>query len=83
MERDPEFKEQYEEALADFKDSIEERLLTRIEEGANGPTLRFKAKGELPEKYGSRRPGPPPGHGAEGPNAWEELEERAKEEKDG
>ena len=83
IERDPAFKERYEEALAEFKDSIEERLMTRIEEGANGPTLRFKAKGELPEKYGSRRPEPPPSQKTMGSPTWEELEQQAKEETDG
>ena len=51
IERDPAFRERYEEAMAEFRDSLEERLLERIERG-NGATLRFKVKGELPEKYG-------------------------------
>ena len=82
IERDPEFKERYEEALAEFKDSIEERLMSRIEEGSNGPTLRFKAKGELPEKYGPRPPRAEQVPERKGPT-WEDLEEGAKESKDG
>ena len=81
IERDPEFKERYEEAREEFKDSIENRLLERIDKGENGPTLRFKAKGELPEKYG-----PLPRKGTKEQESpanvadWEKLEAEALED---
>ncbi len=81
IERDLELRQQYEEALAEFRDSLEERLMERIEAG-NGVSLRFKMKGEMPEKYGDG-----PRRGAEqeaGASArWEELEKAAREEGDG
>jgi len=79
LEEEPDFREAYEEALAEFRDSIEERLVNRIDTGGNGATLRFKGKGELPEKY---RVTPRAATGGEKPALdWEALE-RAEEARD-
>lgn len=75
---DPRFQSEYEEALAEFRDSIEERLLQQIDKGGkDGATLRFKARGELPEKYGLRRPAPAP-ENAGADEVWARLEAEAE-----
>ncbi|MEE9286165.1 MAG: hypothetical protein V3V35_10630 [Dehalococcoidia bacterium] len=74
IDSDAAFRQRFREARAVFEDSIRERLMDRAETG-NGATLRFIAKGELPEQYGDasrRRPAKP----AEDIDAmWEELEQ--------
>ena len=84
IEGDPEFKERYEEAREEFKDSIEQKLMDRIDKGENGPTLRFKAKGELPEKYGPRpRKGTKEQESLANASEWDRLEEEAMEDGNG
>ncbi len=48
---DPEFKQAYQDALADFKDSLEDRVLRAIDEDRDGLLLRMKLRGEMPAKY--------------------------------
>ncbi len=71
LETDAAFRERFEEAKTTFKESIEERLIQRLDKG-NGATLRFVAKGELPEKYGDSRRRP--ATEAKDEDGWAEAE---------
>ena len=68
IDRDPAFKERYEEAMAEFRDTLEERLMNRIDHGGNGAALRFKLKAEMPEKYGLPGKLPPKEEPGDGPD---------------
>ena len=77
IDRDPAFKERYEEAMAEFRDTLEERLMNRIDRGGNGAALRFKLKAEMPEKYGLPGKLPPKEEPGDGPD-WGPVEREAE-----
>ncbi len=74
----PGFQQAYELALADFRDSMEERALRVADEG-DASTLRFRLRAEIPEKYGprpGRSPSPPGGQPrSQGPAAQDSPDE--------
>ena len=77
LEEDKGFAEGFEEAKLRFHDRIEETIVQRIEDGKNGGLLQFKARAELPEKYGKGRKEAPP-KGQPG-LTWEDIDRAARE----
>ena len=75
LERD-EFAEAFAEAKQRFRDHIEEAIVQRIDEGKNGGLLQFKARAELPEKYGKGEKTPPKEQAGV---TWEDIERAARE----
>ena len=53
LQKYPNFAAGFQDALDDHRDGIEIKLVQDIEKG-NSIALRFKARGEFPEKYGER-----------------------------
>jgi len=66
-----------ESARLDHKDVVEEHIMRRIE-GGDGATLRFKARAELPEKYGREGSRPASQEGI-----WGRIDAKARGEGEG
>jgi molybdenum-dependent DNA-binding transcriptional regulator ModE len=80
---DPDLRHRFLDALADYKDLVQERLdkRTRGKKG-NGASLRFLVKGELPEKFGDARHRAPD-TSKDVDARWEELKRAIREDPDG
>ena len=74
------FRARYEEAKLRFHDRIEQKIMEQINKGKNVGLLRFKAQGELPEKYG-RAGKQTPAKGKSG-MTWDDLERIVEESND-